>query len=566
MSVSMNPRRNHRTTRTNVKSGCRTCKIRKVKCDEGRPACRRCISTGRVCDGYGIWGGGGSIYGHRQRLVRVSAAEVVSRPPVSLFAFTSDPEEKGYFEWFRCRTATKLPASFVCEFWTSLLLTASSSEPAVLHAVLALGSVHKAGIINADLVRNARNVPNEQERFMLRHYGKAINHLQPHFSTKDRTSFRVGLIACVVFICLEFLRGHFQTAQIHLQNGLKLLGEMQILSGADDGILHLRPCRESTDEWIVEAFSRLHLQVELFKHTHQHRCLVIQAVSPETPVLAFCSINEAWQGMDKLLNSVFYLTHQGRMEVFEDQPPQKVDLLQHQKSIQEELARWLVVYKALKEVMQGSRSVEEEKCHQLLYVYHTMTTIMADTCLGGYDESIFDSHTAQFIFLIKQSISLRIIASTPTPIPVPPSHLADMARSVVDVGWIPPLFYAAVKCRVHRIRLQAIRLLESTFHREGIWDAKVVACVARKVMHIEEGDFYKGLDTVEDFSLASPPSSRDLLLPTLPKSRRIREVEVVLSGTPMDKILLFCKQKQARGDCRVLLSEYDVRLQRWEGI
>ncbi|KAK7428470.1 hypothetical protein QQZ08_005089 [Neonectria magnoliae] len=197
--MSMNPRRNHRTTRTNVKSGCRTCKIRKVKCDEGRTACRRCISTGRVCDGYGVW-----------------AAEAASTAIASALS--------------ACRTATKLPASFVYEFWTSLLLTASSSEPAVLHAVLALGSVHKTGIVNTDLARHTRNVPDEQERFMLRHYGKAIDHLQPHFSIKDRTSFRVGLIACVVFICLEFLRGHFHAAQIHFQNGLQLLGEMQILS------------------------------------------------------------------------------------------------------------------------------------------------------------------------------------------------------------------------------------------------------------------------------------------------------------------------------------------------
>ncbi|TEY71535.1 hypothetical protein BOTCAL_0091g00200 [Botryotinia calthae] len=26
--------------------------VRRVKCDEGRPSCQRCISTGRKCDGY----------------------------------------------------------------------------------------------------------------------------------------------------------------------------------------------------------------------------------------------------------------------------------------------------------------------------------------------------------------------------------------------------------------------------------------------------------------------------------------------------------------------------------
>jgi hypothetical protein len=27
-------------------------RIRRVKCDEGKPNCQRCISTGRKCDGY----------------------------------------------------------------------------------------------------------------------------------------------------------------------------------------------------------------------------------------------------------------------------------------------------------------------------------------------------------------------------------------------------------------------------------------------------------------------------------------------------------------------------------
>ena len=36
-----------------VKTGCTTCKIRRVKCDEARPNCVRCTSTGRRCDGYG---------------------------------------------------------------------------------------------------------------------------------------------------------------------------------------------------------------------------------------------------------------------------------------------------------------------------------------------------------------------------------------------------------------------------------------------------------------------------------------------------------------------------------
>jgi hypothetical protein len=542
-----------------------TVRIRKVKCDESRPACHRCISTGRVCDGYGIWGGGGNFYSYQQPIISSKDGHAVLRPPVSVSVLGLGTKEKGYFEWFKCRTVTKLPGSFASSFWTRLLFQASLSEEAVLHAVLALSSVHKGGVINADGQKKIDNILDEQEQFTLRHYVKAISHLQPHFSVQDRASFRVPLITCVVFVCLEFLRGRFKTAQIHLQNGLNILGEMQMLSNGNDGILQLKPCRESTDDWIVEAFTRLHLQVELFKYAYQHPCLVLQASGPENPTFVFHSIKEAWKQMERLLNKVFYLTHQGRQQAVSESESLRhpLALLEHQQRIRTELARWLELYDGFKKALKGHRSAEEEKPYLLLCTYHTMANIMAGTCLRPNDESVFDSYISQFVLLIRQLANLWTISSTSSPIQALPGHLMDMSKSVIDMGWIPPLYYVAVKCRVHRIRFQAIRLLESTSHREGIWDAKSAACVARKAMEIEERDFYKDVDTVDDFPLTSYPLPQDLSLPTLPDSYRIREIEVALSDAPMDNILLFCKQKHAGIECRVLLSEYSICLQRW---
>ena len=111
----------------------------------------------------------------------------------------------------------------------------------VLHAVLALSSVHKKGTFKANDQIEPDNGSNEQEHITLKHYVKAISHLQPHFSTKDRASFRVALITCVTFVYLELLRGHFRTAQTHLHNGLKILGEIKMLSNGNDGILRSNP-------------------------------------------------------------------------------------------------------------------------------------------------------------------------------------------------------------------------------------------------------------------------------------------------------------------------------------
>ncbi|MCJ1474024.1 hypothetical protein MMC13_002682 [Lambiella insularis] len=543
-------------------------RIRKVKCDEGRPACCRCISSGRVCDGYGIWGGGGNLFSQRQRLSSANRNLVVPRPPVSPPIIATTIEENRYFEWFTCRTATKLPGTFVSSFWNTLLFQASLNEPAVLHAVLALSSVHKRGAINTDGQDPADIPSDEQGHFTLQQYSKAIRYLQPHFSAKSMASFRVALITCVVFICSDFLRGHFQRAQILLRNGLRILEDMEIACDGGDGILCSKPCREPTDGWIVETFSRLCFQVELFQHAYQHPCLVLQVASTGIAALVFHSINEAWQQMARLLNMIFHLTHQGRQQA--DCEYISLShfhaLLEHQQRILRNLARWQHTYEAFKQSQQGHRSAEEETCYQLLTVYHTMADIMAATCISTSDESAFDSHTNSFVLLIKQSVILRTIASATSTVRALPGLLTDMSHSVIDMGWIPPLYFAAVKCRVHRIRLQAIRLLESTSHREGIWDAKTAARVARKVMEIEEQDFYKDIlvDGADDFPLCSSPHPQHLLLSNLPETFRIRQIEVVLSGNPMDRIFLFCKREEAGMDCRVLLSEYDVHLRRWK--
>ena len=34
------------------RTGCTTCKARRIKCDEGKPGCERCQKAGRKCDGY----------------------------------------------------------------------------------------------------------------------------------------------------------------------------------------------------------------------------------------------------------------------------------------------------------------------------------------------------------------------------------------------------------------------------------------------------------------------------------------------------------------------------------
>ncbi|KAF4627657.1 hypothetical protein G7Y89_g10501 [Cudoniella acicularis] len=545
--------KNSHTGKAKVKSGCRTCKIRKVKCDENRPACQRCVSTGRTCDGYGIWGGGGNAPG-QHRPIGSNDIPCPVPVPVPVSALAASTVEKRYFEWFQHRTATKLPGAFVSSYWDMLVFQVGLSEPAVLHAVLALSSVHKRETLEGrsrNRGRKGDSVPDEQEQFMLRQYSKAIGYLQPHFSAKNSASIRVALVTCVVFVCMEFLRGRYQTAQAHLQNGLKLIKENL-------------PFRESIDDWILEVFFRLHVQVELFNQGSQHACLLLQASKPEHLDPTFRSLKHARKHMDQILDEIFYLTEQGHQHGIPNQAGYPSELLNHQKLIQAKLSSWLLTSQAYKDNLNSPMNVRDEMAFKLLHYFHTMAAIMTHAALWPACEWIFDSHTADFVSIILQAIKLRRVVPEDAVDIIGKGH--DLSRSIADMGWIPPLYYTAVKCRNHRVRLQAIKLLNSTDHGEGIWDPRSAACIARKVMEIEERDFYGDMQEADDFYFCSHPEERDFLLPVLPDLYRVRDVQVLLPDDPTGNIILSCKRRRGEdGGLEVLVMEYDVISQSWLG-
>ncbi|KAH6682219.1 C6 zinc finger domain protein [Plectosphaerella plurivora] len=471
--------------RRRTKSGCRTCRIRKVKCDETFPACRRCATTGRKCDGYGIRGGG--------HLVTITV-------PSPRVASTADHQA---MEWFCHRTAVKLQGSFYSDFWTSLLTQSSVGEPAVLHAVLALSCVHRQGIVG----KEGRG----QSTAALQHYGQAIRCLQPHFVAGDRLARRVALIACVVFTSLDLLRGHFATAFTHLESGRKLL----VWRGGG---------REYVDDWIEETFSRIDLQIGLMRFLHRGVFLTGLPFQKVKMATSFRSIKEAWVGLEHLLLGSMALSSGTTKD------PQEYEHLQ------QSVVDWQTAYIASRQFFLSHAPIEVQKADSILASYHALASIMAAVSHSPNDEMIFDQHTAAFARLISRMLSVSAMSKRHTTPTTPPAF--DMARSIIDMGCVIPLYYTALKCREHTLRQKAVIFLESTFHREGVWDAAMTARVARKVMELEgEGP--------------------------VPARRRLQGVEVTIEGEPVRKVALFCRSDELTGGVRACVGEYDLEEGAW---
>lgn len=82
-------------------------------------------------------------------------------------------------------------------------------------------------------------------------------------------------------------------------------------------------------------------------------------------------------------------------------------------------------------------------------------------------------------------------------------------------------------------------------------------------MEIEERDFYKHINTKDDFLLFEGPKIWELSLPPIPHSYRMSDVEMELSGEPLAKVFLFCRQIQAGIDNKVCVGEYYISSQCW---
>ncbi|KAK7926729.1 hypothetical protein PG985_003727 [Apiospora marii] len=581
------PPANSKSRRAKVKSGCRTCKIRKVKCDEGRPACQRCISTGRVCDGYGVWGGGGNNFGSRPAGPRPCEALLPQRglSPIGGGRKFSAAEQD-CFEWFSCKAATKLQGIFCITFWSQLLPQACLNEPAIMHAALALSSTHQKNAIgdpdppssSPSLLHDGQALDKSDE-FTLVQYSKAIQQLRPHLGagqSNSATSIRVALIACLVFANLEFLNGRYNIGIAHLHSGLKLLGEFQgYVLDEDEHILVLKPPRDFVDEWIADTLTKLLVQANLHgAQAMPYPRLVMRNTSAPLPSFTFHSVTEARQHLDQLVNDILYLTEDSQRSSTSTSRISNNDekLMKRQSQILNGLHTWHNTYKASRSIMKSTLSPFTHYGYLLLLSMYYMAQIMASVCLVTNDdqqEAIYDAHTAHFLAIVCHSSELRRLIRYEVHYNPLVSYTSKISQSTADMGWIPPLYYTALKCRVRRVRAHALRFLGFKPHKEGIWDSELTAIVACEVLRLEEGeedDVRGDISRITDpkLTVEVPTEEEVLKMQAVPVARRLHDFRMRLPDDVSGKIVITYRQGPRSSGASLSTREYCLVKREWQ--
>ncbi|KAH7178246.1 hypothetical protein DER46DRAFT_675993 [Fusarium sp. MPI-SDFR-AT-0072] len=282
-------RRWERTGKPKSRSGCGTCKIRRVKCDEARPICVRCAKGRFDCDGYtSDTAREASDSNDLSSGTESSAGNVSTSPgtPATTLNLTLSPEldhsepctwhdlissfsplESAYgpvyLEHFN-QNANQSNAVFsYSEFYSSVVLHETLQDECIQNAILALGSFFYSGFI---LSQNGGQIEiaNHHRHQSLQLYNVALHTFRKHMQNSTGTTSRWLALMTPLLAMYELLQGDFDAAD-------KLLSSaMEALRSSGD-ISHISTSESS------EIFSYTSLQtvgdtIPLFTMTSKQSC------------------------------------------------------------------------------------------------------------------------------------------------------------------------------------------------------------------------------------------------------------------------------------------------------
>ncbi|VUC21179.1 unnamed protein product [Clonostachys rosea] len=214
-----------------VKTGCLTCKIRRVRCDQQKPACNRCVSTGRKCDGYAQPSTTSPSPSSpasnppesrqlqiRPRRLSPALSTITSTTPNRILLPHKHPDELQVYNYFLQVAAPSISGVFGSEFWLREVPQFCLSDPAIWHAVAALGAVCRD--YDFKTPSSSGNV------FAMQQIGTSLQHLTRPRSASSMDRWR-ALIASILFTCISVVQGAYSQALVHASSGAKIFRELE---------------------------------------------------------------------------------------------------------------------------------------------------------------------------------------------------------------------------------------------------------------------------------------------------------------------------------------------------
>lgn len=447
----------------------------------------RCTKTGRKCDGY-------SQLKHDYQTQIISYALGPSRGPRAAISLSSTYDNVHYLKFYYYHVGPMLSGRFDTEFWCGIVLQMAHAEPTVRNAMIALAHLnqHQCGSLAQARQFPATNNTESGRQFGL-YYNKAIRCLVVRM-TEASYAPETGLVTCLLFACIEFLRAEMQNALLHMRNGLYIVSELRRKHGISassslpDTVL--RPNGVSgplnmIERTLVPVFTQGLISALLYGVDVDTEFAFLHPTPlKHVHTQAFTSLREARLVYCEIRNASILLARDMAIKIFQGLEPSTSDL-ERQTYILSCHQTWLKGLLAFQENTRDMSEDDELAISALKLGYHA--TYTATACAHDACQMSFDTHLDSFEAIIYHAtLLINNTMDIATRTQTQRSHTGAAANFTFDTLLVPALYYTALRCRHPVTRREAIALLSRKLAREGLWDPEQYRIVAERVVEIEE--------------------------------------------------------------------------------
>ncbi|KAH7346495.1 hypothetical protein BKA65DRAFT_278100 [Rhexocercosporidium sp. MPI-PUGE-AT-0058] len=220
--------------RTKVKTGCGTCRsviadnlhcrsiTKKIKCDEDKPFCKKCVLTGRTCDGY--QNPFKNFTSEAINLTHTSGIDsgVPSKPVVKTGSQNIGIDIDILNRYFS--TKTMFDVDLGCTEEARQILQASLTDLSIGHAVLSLTALREDLETSGDGPESLAQ-PTPSFHSGVQHYSMALGGLASNLSSSSSKGLKSALLCCQIFISIEQVQKNYTAMAQHIIRGLRIMHE-----------------------------------------------------------------------------------------------------------------------------------------------------------------------------------------------------------------------------------------------------------------------------------------------------------------------------------------------------
>ena len=410
------------------------------------------------------------------------------------------PEDLRLLELFYIRCLPTIPG-YTRSGIFRIVPQLGSTEPVIRHATLAIASLYEetealGRPLNENPQTSRDGNMSKSEAVAMRHYTTALYGLQQGIISKT-ASPTIVLIACMLFACMEALRGQDQAALAHIENGLNIISNLKE-SREDDPRSGQKSHSLSLDSQLTKplssAFSRLQLLVLAIKERNLPGKFKIESLGPLKdcpPKWTFSTLAEARTALEPVLNNaanVIYSAPQAGHPAAASPGPDPA--VTRRIQVDAQIKHWSRAFDAFM-----TEALSQSHANDSPVIEHLKTyPLILRTCAklvsiglwvsylpeGGPSLEAMNPDFEELLDLVERCT----ISQSQGQVSIPGNKFRP-PLFIMDMGVIPAMFFTACKCPSIVLRRRAIEMLERNPRREALWDSTRSARDARNLMEME---------------------------------------------------------------------------------